>query len=342
MFEMDWFAIAGENIRINGLVYFLWSIWTGWIFSTIGAFGGIMAGYGHISILGLGGNASALKGTMIDHGGSQIDAGNYLSDNIRFSNNMLTFVSSIISTASWMLQKKLVWAAGVSLGIGAFVGAQIAVWTTGGKLGIGELMGIFGILTLIVAIFMFYNASPAGQKEKSAGKEASKRFQEKVKELKAAGRLNELEGITDVKLKASHLEFSFFGEKFEIKYLPQLLAGAVVGFLSTLIGVGGGFLYVPILSSLFGLPFYIVPGASALAVLIGMISSMIGWFIMGIELSTAVLIGMAGILIGSYIGPKTQKFLPMRVLYVLFGILAAYVGVRYILKGFFDLTLFGM
>ncbi len=37
------------------LVYgFLWAIWVGWIFSTVGAFGGIMAGVGHITIFGLG------------------------------------------------------------------------------------------------------------------------------------------------------------------------------------------------------------------------------------------------------------------------------------------------
>jgi hypothetical protein len=125
---MDWFAIAGENIRINGLVYFLWSIWTGWIFSTVGAFGGIMAGYGHISVLGLGSNASALKGTMMDHGGSQIDAGNYLSDNIRFSNNMLTFVSSVISAASWMLSEK------ISLGCRSKSRNRCFRWSAGGSL----------------------------------------------------------------------------------------------------------------------------------------------------------------------------------------------------------------
>jgi hypothetical protein len=31
----------------------LWAIWVGWIFSTVGAFGGIMAGVGHITMFGL-------------------------------------------------------------------------------------------------------------------------------------------------------------------------------------------------------------------------------------------------------------------------------------------------
>ena len=35
------------------LFYILWGIWVGWIFSSVGAFGGIMAGVGHISVFGL-------------------------------------------------------------------------------------------------------------------------------------------------------------------------------------------------------------------------------------------------------------------------------------------------
>ena len=38
----------------------LWAIWVGWIFSTVGAFGGIMAGVGHITIFGLGDYAKRL------------------------------------------------------------------------------------------------------------------------------------------------------------------------------------------------------------------------------------------------------------------------------------------
>ena len=33
------------------LFYILWGIWVGWIFSSVGAFGGIMAGVGHITRL---------------------------------------------------------------------------------------------------------------------------------------------------------------------------------------------------------------------------------------------------------------------------------------------------
>ncbi len=43
--------------------------------------------------------------------------------------------------------------------------------------------------------------------------------------------------------------------------------------ISAFIGVGGGFLYVPFLTSVAGLPMFIVAGTSALAVLVGMITN---------------------------------------------------------------------
>ena len=45
------------------LFYILWGIWVGWIFSSVGAFGGIMAGVGHISVFGLSDYASSFKKT---------------------------------------------------------------------------------------------------------------------------------------------------------------------------------------------------------------------------------------------------------------------------------------
>jgi hypothetical protein len=48
---------------VNLFLGFLWAIWVGWIFSTVGAFGGIMAGVGHITIFGLGDYAKSFKQT---------------------------------------------------------------------------------------------------------------------------------------------------------------------------------------------------------------------------------------------------------------------------------------
>jgi len=101
--------------------------------------------------------------------------------------------------------------------------------------------------------------------------------------------------------------------------------------------VGGGFLYVPYLTSIVGAPMFVVAGTSAMAVFVSMITSIAGyitvakagmdWSLIGIEL--------VGIFIGSMIGPRTQKYIPDKWLKIIFIILAFYVGLGYLSQGFF-------
>ncbi len=337
MFEITWMEIAGHTVTISGLVYFLWTIWVGWIFSTVGAFGGIMAGVGHISVLGLGKYGSTLKGEPTDLGGYQ-DAGNYVTDNIRFSNNLITLINSISGTINWQTQKRLVWPAGIALGIGAIIGAQIAIWTTGGALGVKVYKGIFGLCTWAVSFYMFYQITPKMQAKKSAGKEAAEKFKKRVQELRQQNRLHELEGVENLTIDGKSVGFEFFKEHFEVKHYTPFVYGILVGFISTLIGVGGGFLLVPFLTYI-GIPMFIAPGISLMAIILNQISAVIGWFLSGQIFPLTVIVGWAGILVGSFIGARTQKYLPMKFLYGLFGLLAFYVGLRYIMSGFLGIQL---
>ena len=77
-------------------------------------------------------------------------------------------------------------------------------------------------------------------------------------------------------------------------------------------------------------------GTSAMAVLIGMISSIFSYmFLKNVPVQWS-LIGaeLVGIVIGSIIGPKTSKYIPDSVLKIIFIVLAFYVGIRYTTKGF--------
>ena len=67
--EQGFLNIPGSP-DVNLTVAFLWAIWVGWIFSTVGAFGGIMAGVGHITIFGLGDYAKIFKNTRQEPGTS--------------------------------------------------------------------------------------------------------------------------------------------------------------------------------------------------------------------------------------------------------------------------------
>ena len=314
----------------NMIVCFLWAIWVGWIFSTVGAFGGIMAGVGHITIYGLGAYAKTFKDTSPN-------LNKMVTDSIRVSNQWLVGLSALVSSVNYGKQKRLVTSLGVFLGIGALFATLLVVFTTAGKIRFSQYQGYFGLCVFLIFMFMVYEMSPKGQASKKAAKAAAKAFEDTIKQK---GDIT-AQGVQTLKWSLAKTEISFFGQKFTFSPLWAFVGGFFISALASFIGVGGGFLYVPFLTSIVGLPMFVVAGTSAVSVLIGMIFSifnvmvlkgvMVYWPMIGAEL--------VGIFVGSMIGPRTGKYIPEKVLKWIFLVLAFYIGLRYTLRGFFGIAM---
>lgn len=303
---------------------FLWAVWVGWIFSTVGAFGGVMAGVGHISVFGLGSYAKSFQDT-------NPTLNKLVTDSIRVSNQWMVGLSSLVSSITYARQKRLVVSLGVFLGAGALI-ATYLISQTAGKVSFSQYQGWFGLCVLLIGAFMIYDMSPKGMAKKQAAKAAVKAFEETVK---CKGDICE-QGVKTLRWSMTKTEISFFGQTFSFNPLWALLGGFFISALAAFIGVGGGFLYVPFLTSVVGLPMFVVAGTSALAVLISMVTSIfqfmtmkgvpIYWPLIGVEL--------VGVFVGSILGPRTGKYIPEKVLKWIFLILAFYIGLGYTLKGF--------
>lgn len=312
--------------QVNLIAAFLWAIWVGWVFSTVGAFGGIMAGVGHMTVFGLGPYAKSFKETAPT-------VNKLLTDSIRVSNQFLVGLSAFVSSLNYFRMGRLVWPLGLALGLGSIVGAVAIPWLTGGKITFSQYQGWFGLFVFLVGAVLLYETTPHGQASKKAAKDAANAFEKSVKEK---GDTVE-RGVKVTKFSVSRVEFTFCGVEFGFNPIWPILGGIVIAAISSFIGVGGGFLYVPFLTSIVGLPMFIVAGTSALTVFISMCASItayiklagagVYWSLIGIEL--------IGIFIGSIVGPRTQKYIPEIWLKRLFVVLAIYVGLGYFSKGFF-------
>ena len=356
----------------NLILGFLWAVWVGWIFSTVGAFGGIMAGVGHISIFGLGQYASSF--------GKDHPLNKLTTDSIRVGNQWLVGLSAIISSFNYYKMGRLVLPLGMCLAIGSVVGAWLIPDLTAGKINLKAYIGYFGIVVLAVGFVLLKETLPTGQAKKKKAKEAAAAFEKQIKQGgKSSEGVNIIEGkwglmiVAAAAVVASALwnslvpgfkwvayvlafgglvlsfflgttRFSFYGVEFEYKsYLP-VIGGLIISAISAFIGVGGGFLYVPYLTSVAGLPMHIVAGTSALAVLISMISSIFAYMVSkGVVVQWSfILAELVGIFVGSIIGPRTSKYISDKWLKRIFIVLAAYVGIGYILRGFAGIRIPGI
>ncbi len=308
----------------NFIVGLLWAIWVGWIFSTVGAFGGIMAGVGHITIFGLADYAKSFKKT-------NPALNKFLTDTIRVSNMFLVGISALVSTINYWRMKRIVAPLAIAMAIGAVGGAVGIAELTAGKISLKAYIGYFGLAVFAVAGFMWYGTTEAARAKRKAAREAAKRFEEAAK--KGGGGE---EGVKIVRFSLTECVFTFYGVEFKFSPLLAALGGFGIAIIAVFLGIGGGFLLVPFMTDIVKLPMFIVAGTSAFIVLVKMIVGIFTYIVLKGVTVWWPFIGteLIGIFIGSMIGPRTQKYIPDIWLKRLFVLLAIYVGLRYTSKGF--------
>ncbi|MDL2316124.1 sulfite exporter TauE/SafE family protein [Desulfovibrio sp. OttesenSCG-928-A18] len=308
----------------NPILAFGWAIWVGWIFSTVGAFGGVMASVGHISVFGLGEYAASFgKGTPMNK---------LATDSIRVSNQWLVGCSALISSFKYWTLGRIVLPLGIALGIGSLAGSILTPILSQGKISFRDYVGYFGIFVLGLGCYLLYETTPGARAKKKQAAAAAKAFEEAAKGHVSEGVQTKVKVLS---ITPSRVRFTFCGVEFSFNTVLPIVGGFIIASVASFLGVGGGFLLVPFLTSISQLPMYLAAGTSAFAVLVGMVTSIttfmtggtpVYWPLIGIELG--------GIVLGSWIGPMTAKYLPDVWLKRLFILLAFIVGINYILRGF--------
>jgi uncharacterized protein len=312
------------------LYYILWGIWVGWIFSSVGAFGGIMAGVGHITVFGLADYGRSFKQTSPS-------LNKLLTDSIRVCNQYLVGLSAFISSLTYYRMGRLVLPLGLCLAGGGILGAYLIPVLTAGKINLSSYIGYFGIVVFAVAFVLFYETTPKGQASKKAAKAAAKAFEDiHIRKCAVDEGGAHACGVQVTSWGLTKIVFTFYGQEFSFNPIWPVLGGFVIAAISAFIGVGGGFLYVPFLTSVAGLPMFIVAGTSALAVLVSMITSIFTYmFIKSVPVDFVMIFTeLIGIFVGSILGPVTSKYIPDIWLKRIFVVLAVYVGLGYLTKGF--------
>lgn len=125
------------------------------------------------------------------------------------------------------------------------------------------------------------------------------------------------------------LRFRFRRAKMYISILPPMLVGAFVGFLTAIMGAGGGFILIPLLVYLIGLNTRIAVGTSSFQVLwvAGYTTVIQSEFNQNVDVMLGLPL-MLGSVISAQLGVRFGSMIKPEHLRLLLGLLVLLVGVR--------------
>jgi uncharacterized protein len=282
-----------------------WGFLVGLVFSIVGAAGGILASVGLISVLGVS-NVNLVKPMA----------------------QMLTLVSPIIAVPSYYKQGRLVPGLALLLGAGGVAGALIGSTLSLSYLGeLGTFKPVFGLFILLIALQLGWQLLRSKASGSTRAGRAASAFEHVVEE----GRSARTVGVKQLGFSVTRFELHFGNERFDYNPWVPVLVGLGIAVISSALGVGGGFLLVPFMSMVLGLPMTIVAGTAALAIFISSVTSIGNYVRLGVELDIPLLaLMLIGTVAGSFLGPILSKYFREAWFKALLATILFLISVRYL------------
>ena len=283
----------------------LWGVLVGLVFSTVGAAGGILASVGLISVMGIQ-DPNLVKPMA----------------------QAMTLATPLIAVPGYYRQGRMVFSLAFILGAGGILGALVGSTLSVTYLtDIDVFKSIFGVLTLGIALQILSRVLGHKRKAGTRSELAAAAFEGLVHD----GGSTRTIGVSHRHRSLRRIHFVFAGEQFEYAPWAPFLAGAGIAVLSSALGVGGGFLLVPFMVLLLGLPMFLVAGTAALAIAVSSVTSIGNYLRLGVELDVPLLLLLlAGTVAGAWIGPRISRHLRERWLEGILGLVLLLIGVRYL------------
>lgn len=128
------------------------------------------------------------------------------------------------------------------------------------------------------------------------------------------------------------LPMRFHRSKMSTSVIPLVVLGAIIGFIGTVLGIGGGFLVVPALIYLFRVPTSVVVGTSLFQILLTMIVATLlhAVYSQAVDVLLAMTLVVGGV-IGAQFGARTGQVLKGEQFRLLLALLILIVGIRFAL-----------
>jgi uncharacterized membrane protein YfcA len=298
------------SLSFDPYLAFGWSVLAGFMMSMGAGGGGILAGIGHISILGIGD-----------------------PNMIKVVNQILEFASRIVSVPLYQRQKRLIWSVALSFGIGAPVGAVMGSWFSKRLMSDMTLYRpAFGVLIALVALRVLYEGWG-----KRALAHAGLRKAKEASERAARGARATPNGLQrdyapqSKMLVWKRIRVRFGGEHFDFNPVTAAAGGFAISFVGSAFGVGGGFLVTPFMASILLFPMYLVVGTSLVALIIPLAVSVLTYVALRVSVDWwLVAVEVPGVLAGSFLGPWLNRYMNEKALKTFVAAVLLAIGMYYV------------
>ena len=277
---------------MNPLWIIIGAILVGTYFSMIGAAGGMLMAAFQVMVVQTAGPLG-------------LNAANVL----RPSNMALTLFSPLGSFYRFaVVERRVAWPVGLSFGAGIFIGS---IWL--GKYAVQYFpMKTYkewlAILVVLMGIKTLQELSPKAMEKRKSIKKMVQKFNAAVAKAKSEGTAVEMGSIEPIKSSLTDYRFKFWGESFTINPLLFGILGIGIGVVSRSFGIGGGFLLVPAMTTLGGLPMYVAVPISLIGTCFSSVGAFLGYLMNGylpdMWLAISIIIGGFA---GGMLGSRAQK-----------------------------------
>ncbi len=293
--EKAGFFFTTANTYMNPLVVLLGAFLIGVLFVIMGAAGGLFTAAFQITVLGT-------KGPI------GINAAN----TIKPTNLFLTLCSPITGLISYFKDKRFAWPVAIFFALGILIGAFFIGPTFSAKyLPMKAYKFYLGIICLIIGFKLFHESLPSTIEKKKALKAIVQKFNKAVKEAKETGKVADLGRVEFDKFNIVKFNMRFWGETFVAKPLVMFFGGVLMGMIAASFGVGGGFMFMPFMTTFMGYPMYLAVPIALAGTFATSCGGIAKYILMGYSPDWLMAVCIAaGAIGGGMVGPKIQKRLP--------------------------------
>lgn len=227
---------------------------------------------------------------------------------------LVVLATALIFVPGYLRHRALVLPLGLLLGAGGLVGAWIGSTLSSLYLDdMSRFRPLFGWLTLAIAMQLFWKLARAMSRTDTP------------KPVPPGH-------VSDVRLGLASLRFAYGERDYRVPTWSPLVAGAVIAATASVFGVGGGFLLVPYMATLLGMPMHIIPATAAISIFMSLAVSIANFMRLGAVLDWGLLVPlMVGAVVGALLGPVINRAVKNHVLQLAMALIVAGIGLKYVL-----------